>query len=185
MSESVFIIDQLLPYNGNLEKRDTRSIEIIVLHSTELPTLETAWEYGERIHYEESRTGNSGHYYIDRDGRIYRYVEDDRIAHHCFGYNPPSIGIEIVNNGRYPHWFRSTEQTPTEEYTDAQIEAVKTLLKYLKKQYPGISTLARHSDLDTRKIEAEDNPAILIQRRIDPGPLFPWEEIQAEWVKAR
>lgn len=181
--ENIIITSQLLPYNDNLERRDTRSIEMIVLHCTELPTLEMAREYGERIIYEGSGTGNSGHYYIDRDGSIYRYVEDERIAHHVYGFNPASIGIEIVNNGRYPHWFRSTGQNPAEEYPAAQIDAVKKLLRFLKGQYPGISTLSRHSDLDTRKIEAEDDPGILIHRKIDPGPLFPWEEVLAEWVK--
>jgi N-acetylmuramoyl-L-alanine amidase len=183
MREDIMIIDQLLPYNDSLDKRNTLSIEMIVLHCTELPTLEMAREYGERLIYEESRTGNSGHYYIDRDGSIFRYVEDDRIAHHVFGFNPGSIGIEIVNNGRYPHWFRSTNQNPTEDYAADQINAVKKLLRFLKGQYPAISTLSRHSDLDTRKIAAEDDPGILIHRKIDPGPLFPWDEVLDEWVK--
>lgn len=181
MNEDILIIDRLLPYNDNLEERDTASIETIVLHCTELPTLEMAREYGERIVYEGSRTGNSGHYYIDRDGTVYRYVRDNRVAHHVAGFNHDSIGIEIVNNGRYPHWFRSTNQTPTEKYTGAQLKALKELLRYLKKQYPHISRLARHSELDTRKIKAEDNPAVLIDRKIDPGPLFPWKDILAEW----
>ncbi len=181
MNEEFLIIDQLLPYNDNLEKRDTASIEIVVLHSTELPTMEMAREYGEKIHYKGSRTGNSGHYYIDRDGTVYRYVTDDRTAHHVVGYNARSIGIEIVNNGRYPDWFHSTNQRPTEKYTGAQIESLKKLLRYLKKQYPGISELTRHSELDTGKIKAEDNPAVLIRRKIDPGPLFPWQDILSEW----
>ena len=181
MNKEILIIDRLLPYNDNLEERDTASVRSIVLHCTELPTLEMAAEYGERIVYEGSRTGNSGHYYIDRDGTVYRYVRDNRVAHHVAGHNHDSIGIEIVNNGRYPHWFRSTAQTPVEKYTGAQIVALKGLLGYLKRRYPHISRLSRHSDLDTRKIEAEDNPAVFIRRKIDPGPLFPWEEILAEW----
>jgi len=181
MNEELLIIDRLLSYNDNLEKRDTASIESIVLHCTELPTLEMAGEYGERIVYEGSRTGNSGHYYIDRDGTVYRYVRDNRVAHHVAGHNHHSIGIEIVNNGRYPHWFHSTHQAPTEEYTETQINSLRKLLRYLKKQYPHISRLSRHSDLDTRKIKAEDNPAVLIHRKIDPGPLFPWKEVLAEW----
>lgn len=181
MNDDILIIDQLLPYNDNLEERDTASIDTIVLHCTELPTLWMAREYGEKIIYEGSRTGNSGHYYIDRKGRVYRYVNDNRTAHHVVGHNQNSIGIEIVNNGRYPHWFRSTDQTPGEKYTGAQIDSVKKLLRYLRKKYPQISTLARHSELDTRKIKAEDNSRILINRKIDPGPLFPWKDILAEW----
>jgi N-acetylmuramoyl-L-alanine amidase len=171
------IIDQLLPYNGGLEKRDVRDIDMIVLHCTELPTLAEARQYGERILYEGSGTGNSGHYYIDRNGRVYRYVEDDRTAHHAGKYNGQSIGIEIVNTGRYPFWFRSTHQVPTEEYPPEQVKAVIELILYLKKTYPGISELKRHSDLDLQEIPAEDDPGILIRRKIDPGPLFPWDEV--------
>jgi len=172
------IINDLLPYNANLEKRDVHTIDMIVLHCTELPTIREARQYGERILYKKSRTGNAGHYYIDRDGQVYRYVEDDRVAHHAKEYNHRSIGIEIVNHGRYPHWFHSTHQVPTEEYTPGQIESVIKLLLYLKKKYPVITTLKRHSDLDREKIAAEDNPNILIRRKIDPGPLFPWEKVR-------
>ena len=175
--ESMKIIKDLLPYNDNLEKRNVRDIDMIVLHCTELPTLKEARQIGEKIRYKKSKTGNSGHYYIDRKGQIYRYAADDRIAHHVIGYNQRSIGIEIVNTGRYPNWLLSTNQIPTEEYTREQIESVIELCLYLKKRYPGISKLKRHSDLDLEKIEAEDNPDILIRRKIDPGPLFPWKEV--------
>ena len=171
------IVNDLLPYNDNLEKRDVHTIDMIVLHCTELPGLKEARQYGERILYKKSGTGNSGHYYIDRDGQVYRYVKDDRVAHHARQYNHRSIGIEIVNRGRYPHWFHSNHQVPTEEYTPEQIQSVIKLLLYLKEKYPGISTLKRHSDVDVEKIAAEDNPGILIRRKIDPGPLFPWEKV--------
>jgi N-acetylmuramoyl-L-alanine amidase len=179
------IITDLLPYNDNLEKRDVQDIDMIVLHCTELPTLELARQYGERIRHKESKTGHSGHYYINRNGHIYRYVEDDRIAHHVRGYNQRSIGIEIVNTGRYPHWFLSTYQMPTEEYPQEQIKSVIALIGYLKKKYPKISELKRHSDLDLEKIASEDNPGILIRRKIDPGPLFPWEEVLRQWERMR
>jgi N-acetylmuramoyl-L-alanine amidase len=48
-------------------------VELVVIHCTELPDLAIAREYGERALYDNG-TGNSGHYYIDRDGAIYRYV---------------------------------------------------------------------------------------------------------------
>ncbi len=64
------IADQLLPYHDRLELRDPATIDLIVIHCTELPTLEEAREMGERILYEGSGSGASGHYYIDRDGAI-------------------------------------------------------------------------------------------------------------------
>jgi len=183
--ENMKIINDLLPYNDNLEKRNVQDIDMIVLHCTEVPTLKEARQYGERIRYKGSKTGNSGHYYINRDGQIYRYVEDDRIAHHVREYNQHSIGIEIVNTGRYPDWLLSTNQIPTEEYTREQIKSVIELCLYLRKRYIGISKLKRHSDLDLEKIEADDNPDILIRRKIDPGPLFPWKELLSKWEKIK
>ena len=177
----MLIRDRLLPYHSNLEHRDTASLDLIVLHCTELPTLEMAWEFGERILYPETKTGASGHFYIDLDGSVWRFVEEDRVARHVVGFNQASIGIEIVNAGRYPHWLGAGHQQMTEPYTGAQIKALKELLASLRNRYPGLVKLARHSDLDTRLIPAEDDPSVQIRRRIDPGPLFPWVEILELW----
>jgi len=175
------IIDALLPYLERLEERDTSNLEMIVLHCTELPTLAMAREYGERILLPETQTGFSGHYYVDRDGSVYRYVPDNRVARHVIGYNDRSIGIEIVNLGRFPQWYHSQHQDCPEPYTMAQIECVKGLLLMLKTRYPQIEKLARHSDLDTKMIPAEDDPSVQIRRKVDPGPMFPWEEISGWW----
>ena len=98
---AVPVIEQPLPYAGRLELRATDAIDLAVIHCTELPDLDTAREYGERVLY-PSGTGNSGHYYIDRDGTVLRYVPEARIAHHVRGHNPRAIGIELVNRGRWP-----------------------------------------------------------------------------------
>ncbi|HWS77121.1 MAG TPA: N-acetylmuramoyl-L-alanine amidase, partial [Thermomonas sp.] len=92
---------QPLPYADALAARESGDIDLVVIHCTELPDLAMAREYGERVLY-ASGTGNSGHYYIDRDGSIHEYVDPARIAHHTRGFNPRSIGIELVNSGRYP-----------------------------------------------------------------------------------
>ena len=94
------IHDWPLPYEERLAERLPSAIDLVVIHCTELPDLPTAREYGERIRHTDSRTGNSGHYYIDRDGRTLRFVGDLRVAHHTFRFNPRSIGIELVNIGR-------------------------------------------------------------------------------------
>jgi len=175
------IIQQLLPYHERLEDRDVSVLEMIVLHCTELPTLELAREYGERITLPESQTGVSGHYYVDLDGRVFQYVADNRIARHVIGHNERSIGIEIVNSGRYPLWYHSRHQQCIEPYTDRQIETVRELLTHLKARYPRVVNLARHSDLDTTMIPSEDDPAVPIRRKVDPGPMFPWENISIWW----
>ncbi|MBS0569221.1 MAG: N-acetylmuramoyl-L-alanine amidase [Proteobacteria bacterium] len=171
------IHDQPLPYVARLERRPLAAIDLVVIHCTELPDMKTTREFGERIRYAKSQTGNSGHYYIDTDGAIYRYVPDDRVANHTYGYNPRSIGIELSNIGRYPDWGDSRHQAWTVPYTKAQIDALLALLRQLKHELPNLKYIAGHEDLDTRLEPASDDPKIMLRRRQDPGPLFPWADI--------
>jgi len=169
-----------LPYNQRLQSRDEATIERVVIHCTELPDLATARQYGERIHYADSATGNSGHYYIDRDGHIEQWVSLDRVANHTHGFNTRSLGIELVNRGRFPDWLDSRHQTMEEPYPRAQIQALQQLLRSLREQLPGLVHIAGHEDLDQRMVPASDNAALAVHRKRDPGPLFPWDEILAE-----
>ena len=172
-------IDNPLPYVALLGLRATSDIDLVVIHCTELPDLATAREYGEHIHYPQSGTGNSGHFYIDRDGTISRWVPENRIAHHVRGLNAHSIGIELVNTGRYPEWLDSTHQSMDEAYPPAQIEALIALLADLQERIPSITQIAGHEDLDTDEVEASDDPARLVRRKRDPGPMFPWTRVLA------
>jgi N-acetylmuramoyl-L-alanine amidase len=149
----------------------------VVIHCTELPDLAMAREFGEKVMHKHSRTGNSGHFYIDRDGSIEEWVPVNRVAHHVRGFNSKSIGIELVNNGRYPDWFHSTQQQMTEHYPQAQIEALILLLNDLGQALPGLKLIAGHEVLDTEMIAADDNPDIMINRKLDPGVHFPWQDV--------
>jgi N-acetylmuramoyl-L-alanine amidase len=166
-----------LPYTGQLGERDTVDIDLVVIHCTELPDLATAREYGERVLYSDSGTGNSGHYYLDRDGSVHRWIPHARIAHHTRGYNLRSIGVELVNTGRFPHWLDSRHQAMDEAYTDAQIEALLALLAQLQMELPSLRWIAGHEDLDATEVEASDDPTVMVRRKRDPGPLFPWDVV--------
>ena len=167
-----------LPYEQRLERRDLAAIDLVVIHCTELPDLPTAREYGERVLY-DGGTGNSGHYYIDRDGTVHAFVARERVAHHTRGYNERSIGIELVNTGRYPHWLDSRHQAMAEPYTPAQVQALVALLARLRAELPALANIAGHEDLDTAQVPASDDPARTVARKRDPGPLFPWAEVLA------
>jgi len=136
-----------------------------------------AREFGEKVMHESSHTGNSGHFYIDRDGSIEEWVPVSRIAHHVRGFNSNSIGIELVNNGRYPDWFHSTQQQMTEHYPQAQVKALIILLNDLVRALPRLKLIAGHQALDTEMITADDDPEILINRKLDPGVHFPWQDV--------
>lgn len=178
MQTPLTIHDEPLPYAARLDIRGRADIDLVVIHCTELPDLATAREYGERIVH-ASGTGNSGHYYIDRDGGVFRYVPDDRVAHHVRGHNERSLGIELVNAGRYPGWLDSRNQTMTEPYSAAQIDALLALIGYLRGALPNLRSIAGHEDLDTGTVAASDAPAKQVRRKLDPGPMFPWPRVIA------
>jgi N-acetylmuramoyl-L-alanine amidase len=166
-----------LSYINRLDKRQTGDIRLVVIHCTELPDLAMARLWGEKRVHESSQTGNSGHFYIDRDGSIEQWVPLERVAHHVRGFNANSIGIELVNTGRYPDWFRSDHQAMTEPYPDIQLAALGMLLKRLERELPGLREITGHEDLDIERLPSEDRPEIRISRKVDPGPLFPWSAI--------
>lgn len=172
------IVDRPLPYVGRLGSRALQRLELLVIHCTELPDLAAARTWGERELY-PSGTGNSGHFYIDRDGRIERWVAEDRIAHHVRGHNEASIGIELVNAGRWPDWYDSRRQRPGESYPDPQISALVDLVAHLRSRFPGLKRVAGHEDLDRSEVAASDDPARRVRRKLDPGPLFPWPRLLA------
>lgn len=168
-----------LPYEDRLDARDPAQIDLVVIHCTELPDLAMAREYGERILHEASRTGNSGHWYIDRDGSVHEFVRPERVAHHVRGCNPHSVGIELVNAGRYPDWLDSRHQAMDEPYTQAQVEALIALLATLRARLPNLNWIAGHEDLDTAQVPASDDATKTVARKRDPGPMFPWVRVLA------
>jgi N-acetylmuramoyl-L-alanine amidase len=174
-----------VPYAERLALRDPGSIDLVVMHCTETPTLASAREFGERVIYPDVGTGACGHYYIDRDGGLVAYVEPERIANHVRGWNPRSIGVEIVNTGRYPHWYDSRHQAMDEPYTEAQVTALLALLRHLRERFPSLRFIAGHEDLDTARVEASDDPTLTVWRKRDPGPQFPWERVLAACGLAR
>jgi N-acetylmuramoyl-L-alanine amidase len=167
-----------LPYEAQLEQRPDAQVDLVVVHCTELPDLATAREYGERALY-DSGAGNSGHYYVDRDGSVHLFVHPGRVAHHCRGYNPRSIGIELVNTGRFPDWLDSRRQQMSEPYPEPQLRALLGLLASLRRSLTGLRYIAGHEDLDTATVAASDDRALQVPRKRDPGPLFPWPEVLA------
>ncbi len=166
-----------LSYADRLTPRAVSGIQRVVIHATELPDLETAREYGERIHYPESVTGNSGHFYIDRDGSVEQWVPLDRVAHHVADHNGDSIGIELVNQGRWPDWHDSRRQHWPQPYSERQLTALIALLRELNRSLPELKCMVGHDQLDRRMVPASDNPAAWVRRKTDPGPRFPWQRV--------
>lgn len=118
----------------------------------------------------------SSHYLVtdEQPPRIYRLVDEDRRAWHAGisawdGHamlNGNSIGIEIVNLGnRSGPDGRPTDFQP---YPPEQVELVVELVRDIVK---------RHQIRPDRVLGHSD---IAPQRKIDPGPLFPWKRLADE-----
>ena len=96
------------------------------------------------------------------------------------GYNTRSVGIELVNTGRYPYWRDSKHQAMSEPYPQAQIDALIALLKQLQQELPDLRFIAGHEDLDRERKPPSTIRNILVARKLDPGPLFPWPEVMRQ-----
>lgn len=115
----------------------------------------------------------SSHYLVnDNPPTIYRLVDESRRAFHAgvsswkgqTQLNAASIGIEIVNLGNRD----SPDGTQYQEYRPEQIEAVMQLVrKIIKEHQIRPDRVLGHSD-------------IAPQRKVDPGPKFPWKRLADE-----
>lgn len=83
------------------------------------------------------------HYLIYLDGSIHRGRQEAEVGAHCSGHNRNSIGVCYV--GGLERGTRKAKDTRT----PAQREALISLLKELKKKYPG-AQIYGHRDLAAR-----------------------------------
>lgn len=138
---------------------DARRPVLIVLHYTEQQSVQQS------LHTLRDNRGSkpvSAHYLIGRDGHIYQLVPDNRRAWQAgqgrwgtiTDLNSASIGIELDNDGHAA-------------FAQPQIDALMLLLTDL--------TTRLHIP-PTQIIGHED---LAPGRKIDPGPLFPWQQLAA------
>ena len=123
-------IDSIYSPNFNRAKRSKKSIKIIVIHYT---GMQSERESIIRLCNPQSKA--SSHFLINQNGKVYRLVQDNRIAWHagksCWrkykNLNKISIGIELVNKG---HRFGYTNFRKKQLLS--LIKICKTLIKRYK-----------------------------------------------------
>ena len=148
-------------------------VDMIVIHSIGGPRCVNGAPYFDQVRqnanfwkeYIEQQDGKSIHYIIDREGALAKSLSENKVAWHVKGYNSRSIGIELVNNG-----------DGHDPYTDSQIATLNKLINDIRARHP-ITRVAAHSELDKRNME-ESTGCPNARRRVDPGPLFPWDKIK-------
>ena len=148
-------------YSPNFSKknRPLKDIKFVIIHYT---GMQSEIESINRLKNPKYKV--SCHYLINRDGKIYQMVKDNKIAWHAgkskwkkfTNLNDCSLGIELVNKGH---------KLGYQSFTRYQIGSVITLCKFLKKKYKiKTENFLGHSD-------------IAPLRKKDPGEKFPWKRL--------
>ena len=139
------IIEQTYKWNGSLTKR--ASTKYIILHHR------AANGDVQGIHNTHLKNGWSGigyHFYVRKDGSVYRGRPIETTGAHTTNYNAVSIGICFEGN------FEN------ETMSAVQTKAAQELIFYLKGLYPG-ADIKRHKELNSTAC---------------PGKNFPFEEVK-------
>ncbi len=124
------IIEKTYNWNGSLKNRT--STKRIILHHAESKSC-TADDI-HRWHLANGWCGIGYHFFVRKDGSIYRGRPEGDVGSHAKGSNSDSIGICF--EGSYM----------TETMPDVQINAGRELVAYLKNKY-GITTVQKHKDV--------------------------------------
>jgi len=143
----------------NFDSRKKKRIKFIIIHYTALKNKKEAVN-----HLIEKKNKVSSHFLICQNGLIYILVKENKRAWHAglsfwnniTDINSHSIGIEL------DYSFNNNNN----KFTNKMINSLQYLLRYLVKKYKiKQSNIIGHSD-------------IAPTRKQDPGPKFPWHELE-------
>lgn len=140
--------------NWTIQKPDT-----IVIHHALHPSC-TAQDI-HRWHLDYGWKGIAYHYYIRRDGTIYRGRQEQHEGGHLLGSeNKNTIGICL--EGVYTDYKNLTQKT----VPDAQMAALVWLIRDIQTRWK-IKAIKKHADYPSAKQEGKDCP----------GKYFPWNKL--------
>ena len=137
--------------------------QAVVVHWTVSSNFESPYSWFCRETREDGSVQVSSQFIVDRDGTIYRLMDETKLARHAIGYNWCAIGIENVGGIR-----------DREDLTAEQLEANINLIRYLHAKYPSIKYVFGHY----QQVEARssglyiENVAGYYSIKADPGPKF-------------
>ena len=142
--------------------------------------------------FERGKVKASAHFAMSRDGEVVQCVDTDRSAWHAGksdfrneggSTNRKSIGVELCNAGwncskvdedkifTGRHRNPASRKNKWEIYQEEQIEAVKKLCQELKELHPSLQFVTGHEDIKNSDV------VDIRGGKLDPGPLFPWNDI--------
>lgn len=158
------VASKIFPSPNHGERRNSCNPDMLILHYTGMPTASEALQ---RLC--NPITEVSAHYFIFEDGRILQLVPEARRAWHAGvsfwageqDVNSRSIGVEIANPGH---------EDTLQPFPVEQIQATISLCKDI---------IGRWSIKPERILAHSD---IAPGRKVDPGELFPWQQLHREGV---
>lgn len=156
------IIEEQYNWNGTLSKR-IQPTNYIILHHAAVSSC-TAQDV-HRWHLNNGWTGIGYHYFVRKDGSIYRGRPYDTIGAQCEGYNSNAVGI--CCEGNYM----------AEAMPDAQKGALIELCREVLKLYPDAKVVG-HSNCNATSCPGANYPLAEIQNGaldIEPQP--------SDWAK--
>lgn len=136
---SIDIIDAGLKF-GALTKR-TVTDRIILHHAAGNGSVESVHNYHKSLGW----SGIGYHYYVRKDGSIYRGRPEEMVGGHTSGYNYCSIGVCAEGNFE------------TDVMSDAQREAIRALVLDIRTRYPDTQTI-RHKDVAATACPGKNYP---------------------------
>ena len=136
---SIDIIDAGLKF-GALTKR-TVTDRIILHHAAGNGSVESVHNYHKGLGW----SGIGYHYYVRKDGSIYRGRPEAMVGGHTSGYNYCSIGVCAEGNFQ------------TDVMSDAQREAIRALVLDIRTRYPDTQTI-RHKDVAATACPGKNYP---------------------------
>ena len=150
--------------NFSKKIRSSKDIRFLIIHYTGMQSARVSMD---RLKNPNSKV--SCHYFINRNGNIYKMVDDNKIAWHAGkskwknvrNLNKCSIGIEIQNKGHFIDY---------QNFPKKQISSLIVLIKSLLKKYK------------IKKCNVLGHSDIAPLRKKDPGEKFPWNFLSLKGV---
>ena len=134
------IIEKTYTLNGSLTKR-SKTDTIYLHHAVYNGPVEDI----DRMHKNNGWTCIGYHFYVRKDGSIYRGRREDTVGAHAYGYNSTSIGICAEGNFEI------------DIMSEAQKNSIIELVNYLKQKY-GVSKVLRHKDVNATACPGKNYP---------------------------
>lgn len=128
--------------------------EIIVHCSYTKPSMDIGSDWIRKVHLKKGWKDIGYHYVIRRDGLIDHGRKVEIIGAHCKGKNRHSIGICLVGG-------MSEDNHAENNFTEAQFDRLRKVVKDLKTQFLDITKVSGHCDYANKACPCFDVNSII------------------------